>query len=511
MVSLPSGRSKFFVFLSPAESISGGDFDDTTGSVVYFLDDTGVKSYAGNRPGFANTLTGLQTARGYLLQATKPFTLTPTKFVGFPDSAPIAPATTTGNFRDDFTATTLNPAWQWINESPSDWSLTADPGKLRLRRYQGHGFYRTPQTESGQTPVPVLWREVYLNDGFQVEARLGFYNTTAFGQMGILLFQDLDNYVKMPIEFDIQQALNIVMLKEVNGVDPRDAANLHSIPWTATSVDVRLKLQSGNWVGQVKLPNDTVWTDFFTTTANLSPGRIKLGLYAESDQPSQGSAEFAYCDFIEVTGSTPVAPPAATVYDFTDSFATTIGSGWLRQNDKAGAFVIANGRLQTPRESGDIFQGNNSAIPVLYRSGVSFTNGFEAVVDVGFIETNLTTGQGGIIIYDNFDNYVRFFLEFASGAPSITILKEVAGVAQLATADVKAQPYSTFSASLQIQIVGGQIRTQYKQLDALTWTTHFTTTLPTLTAPRVGLFSLDFQDTAAKSMYFDNFKLKAGS
>ena len=138
--------------------------------------------------------------------------------------------TTAAEFSDDFSGTTLKPQWKWLNESAKDWSLTDK--KLKLRRYQKHGFYQTPETDSNQSPVPILYLDdVALGDGFVVQTQAGFFNTTPFGQAGIVVFNDLDNYFKFVIEFNIQQQITVVLLKETNGVDSRTAADLTNVVW----------------------------------------------------------------------------------------------------------------------------------------------------------------------------------------------------------------------------------------------------------------------------------------
>jgi regulation of enolase protein 1 (concanavalin A-like superfamily) len=199
-------------------------------------------------------------------------------------------------FTDGFDGTTLKPGYQWINESPSDWKLL--DGRLDLRRYQGHGFYRTPTTYHGQTPVPVLYREGYqLSDGFQVQCKVGFYNEVAFGQAGILLFNDLDNYCKLVIEFNIMQEITIVLLKETNGVDSRAPEDLIGTRWDRkTQVEFRLTYNNGRLLSEIRENDQKPWMRHFETSSNLPEGLIKVGLFAESDQPSAGSTEHAWFD-----------------------------------------------------------------------------------------------------------------------------------------------------------------------------------------------------------------------
>jgi regulation of enolase protein 1 (concanavalin A-like superfamily) len=199
-------------------------------------------------------------------------------------------------FTDGFDGPALKPGYQWINESPSDWKLLN--GRLDMRRYQGHGFYRTPATYDGQTPVPVLYRSGYqLTDEFQVQCKVGFYKEVAFGQAGILLFNDLDNYCKAVIEFNITQQITVVLLKETNGVDSRTPEDLIDMPWDhKTQVEFRLTYNNGRLLSEIRESDQAPWMRHFETSCNLPEGPINVGLFAESDQPSAGSTEHAWFD-----------------------------------------------------------------------------------------------------------------------------------------------------------------------------------------------------------------------
>ncbi len=236
---------------------------------------------------FQESVETEQRDRSSLAQTTTPAVTAPA-----PVSTPISAA---GNFSDDFNGTTLKPQWKWINESDKDWSLTE--GRLKLRRYQKHGFYRTPETYPNQSPVPILYlNDVSLGDGFVVQTQAGFFNTTPFGQAGIVVFKDLDNYFKFVIEFNIQQQIMVVLLKETNGIDSRTDADLIDALWEKPSVELRLTYKDGRLITEIREPGTEKWIPHFDTPCNLPVGKVKVGLFAESDQPEQGSQEYAWID-----------------------------------------------------------------------------------------------------------------------------------------------------------------------------------------------------------------------
>ena len=205
------------------------------------------------------------------------------------------PTSTAGDFNDDFSGTTLKPDWKWLNESAHDWSLTE--GRLKMRRYQKHGFYKTPETYDNQSPVPILYLDnVPLSDGFVVQTQVGFFNTNPFGQVGIVVFKDLDRYFKFVLEFNIEQQITVVLLKETDGVDSRTPADLTNALWQKTSVELRLTYKGGRLITEIKEPGTEKWMPHFDTPCNLPVGKVKVGLFTESDQPEQGSQEYAWID-----------------------------------------------------------------------------------------------------------------------------------------------------------------------------------------------------------------------
>jgi regulation of enolase protein 1 (concanavalin A-like superfamily) len=216
-----------------------------------------------------------------------------------------------GDFSDDFNGATLKPQWKWINESDKDWSLTE--GQLKLRRYQKHGFYRTPETYPNQSPVPILYLDnASLGDGFVVQTQAGFFNTTPFGQAGIVVFKDLDNYFKFVIEFNIQQQITVVLLKETDGVDSRTEADLTNVLWEKPSVEMRLTYKNGRLITEIREPGTEKWIPHFDTPCNLPVGKVKVGLFAESDQPEQGSQEYAWIDNFHLSSAGSLSSASST-------------------------------------------------------------------------------------------------------------------------------------------------------------------------------------------------------
>jgi branched-chain amino acid transport system substrate-binding protein len=82
---------------------------------------------------------------------------------------------------DDFSATTLGDMWSWINENSTHWSLTANPGFLRIT------LQPTPVTNWLVQPVPT--------GDFDILTHVVFNPAENFEIAGLLLYQENDTFL----------------------------------------------------------------------------------------------------------------------------------------------------------------------------------------------------------------------------------------------------------------------------------------------------------------------------
>jgi beta-xylosidase len=110
-------------------------------------------------------------------------------------------ATVAHGFSDDFSTATLNPSWQWINEDPNTWSLTAVPGSLRIIGVPGEMYSacNNPKNLLLQTPS---------SSNFELIAKLSIDPQTDYQQGGLVVFNsvggqvDMDNYIKLDVLYN---------------------------------------------------------------------------------------------------------------------------------------------------------------------------------------------------------------------------------------------------------------------------------------------------------------------
>lgn len=94
-----------------------------------------------------------------------------------PPSPPLIP------WRDEFDGS-LGDGWYWVNENPNEWSLTENPGFLRI--------YTSPYGTGGEN---LLLRPVAEGD-FAIETHMFFSPDTNFQFAGLVIWQDEDNFLQ---------------------------------------------------------------------------------------------------------------------------------------------------------------------------------------------------------------------------------------------------------------------------------------------------------------------------
>lgn len=116
------------------------------------------------------------------------------------------------NGNDEFDADTLDTSlWHWINEDPELWSLTANPGYMTLAARQGDLYQDSADA-----------RNILLQDApgdWTIETKLttSVRPNSSYQQGGIIVFQDMDNYMKLDWEAQSSTRTVIQVLREVNG------------------------------------------------------------------------------------------------------------------------------------------------------------------------------------------------------------------------------------------------------------------------------------------------------
>lgn len=88
-------------------------------------------------------------------------------------------------WRDNFNAPVLDPAWSFVNEKSSGWSLTERPGYLRL------------YTSTSRAADENLLLRAPARGNFAIETHLTFAPLVNFDFAGLIVFQDALNYFQL--------------------------------------------------------------------------------------------------------------------------------------------------------------------------------------------------------------------------------------------------------------------------------------------------------------------------
>lgn len=133
---------------------------------------------------------------------------------------------------DEFNKTTLNTSlWHWVNEDPSTWSLTSNPGYMTISPRAGD-IYGTGSTDAKN----ILLQNAPGDWTIETKIECSIRPHASYQQGGIIAYQNMDNYIKLDWEANGSNSTVIQVCREVNGTA------------TATSVN-------GNVVGS----NNTLW------------------------------------------------------------------------------------------------------------------------------------------------------------------------------------------------------------------------------------------------------------
>jgi len=176
------------------------------------------------------------------------------------------------NGNDEFDEPTLNTAlWQWVNEDPSTWSLTSNPGYMTISPRAGDLYQSSTDAKN------ILLQDAPGDWTIETKFICSVRPHVAYQQGGLIAFQDMDNYIKLEWEATGSNSTIIQVLREVNG-----SPSASSINGNVVGSDNTL------WFRMVK--NGNQYTCYYSTdgtnftqvgsTYTLNFNNVKTGLIA---------------------------------------------------------------------------------------------------------------------------------------------------------------------------------------------------------------------------------------
>ena len=183
---------------------------------------------------------------------------------------------------DEFSDLTLDPAWAWVREDPTYWSLAAAPGHLRITTQTG-GI-----AGPGSTQRNILLATAPAGD-YQITTRVTIKPTKNYQHAAILVYQDGENYVELNRAYVDGQTVDFD--GEVGG-----AITSLQRSETATTLYMRIVKRGVTYSGYYS-PDGQAWELAGQHVAHLDAPRIGLSAANGISGVPEISADF---DFFKV-------------------------------------------------------------------------------------------------------------------------------------------------------------------------------------------------------------------
>ncbi len=303
---------------------------------------------------------------------------------------------------DDFDGSALDPAWTVVRQ---DQSLLVNGGTLQIQAAPGD-IYQT------RNDAKNLVTRTAPDGPWVATAKLNFEGTAQYHQAGIMVYGDDANFTKFGrIAHTAAGDEKFEFINELSSVarnEPADSTG--NIP--ADFPDdfwVRLTSDGTSVVGHYST-DGTTWTA--VGRAATLPADAKLGLFAFSNDGT-GNPVAAFDSFTLAGedagggGGGPAGPSRDDQFDG-PGLDKTRWNAIVRDNP--AAYSVAAGRLTITTEPGDIYTGDTTPPPNNFILQSADHAGDDWVIETKITAPTINGGwaQGGLIAYQDGDNYVKF-------------------------------------------------------------------------------------------------------
>lgn len=145
---------------------------------------------------------------------------------------------------EEIDSLTLDSRWSWGNEDPTHWSLTDNPGYLRILTQEGSLF--TDSYKNLLLTTPNL-------ENYHITTKVTFTPIEGVQSASLVVFQDAQNYIQLSRRFGTE---NEILFRV--GIDGSILVN-KNIPETANTVYLRISKLSDFYAGAYSLDGNS-WT-----------------------------------------------------------------------------------------------------------------------------------------------------------------------------------------------------------------------------------------------------------
>lgn len=268
------------------------------------------------------------------------------------------------------------------------------------------------------------------------------------------------------------------------------------------AVDATNPYFAGSWTRRPVLMDPIDWVDGWPAVRNGN---------GTSDESSPSAALSATQTGLYTTPLANVDVPAAELPAFSDEFDGDVLQpqwSWLRQ-PATSSYAVSNGTFRFDTQPGELYVGQHTASVLMEHEPSS-----DYVVEVKLSMTEPVAGifnyvQGGVVIYENDDNYIKLV------ASSINQTRQIEFAKQYGSSDANARYGNCFLASpadaTYLRIVkrsrsAGETYTAYSSHDGMAWTKGPTWTHRLGSKAKIGLVSMS---GAGFSTFFDYVRVYA--
>jgi beta-xylosidase len=353
-------------------------------------------------------------------------------------------------------ATDFEWGWSWVREDPTHWSLTDDPGYMKITLQQG-GLGPANNNKN------LLIHDAPVGD-FEIETHVYFTPTENFQFAGLLLYDDDDNYMMLGRAYCAAPS----PICEGNGIyfDHEELGNVVGSNYVMTTTllgEAYLGIiRDGSvYTGYVS-ENGTDWTmvGAHTAVSGMVPSYVGLIVADGNQGATQIPAKFDYfrLDDYAIPGTE----------DFFDDF--DLGWGWIREDPTHWSLSERPDSLVITSQLGGILGPTNTAKNMMV-VGAPYGD-FSLETRVFFTPTE-EFQIAGLLVYENDDNFLMLGRAYCTAARpdcvgnGIYFDREVQG----AWDGINYAMTTTLTGEAYLRIVrGGDTYTGFVSNNGLAWT-----------------------------------------
>ena len=307
---------------------------------------------------------------------------------------------------DDFDSLTLDSRWFWVREDPSHWSLSANPGYLRITTQFGGLHLDSNDLKNLLVTAP-------SSQDFRIQTRVDFAPSENHHQAGLYVYQDDDNYIRLTRRY-LDGSQQIRMYYEQNGL----SITGFSIDETATSVYLRIDKEGDSYMGFYST-DGVHWEWVGQIIGNLSSPKVGLGAPGGASL-LEIPADFDFFDY------QPLPLYNSTWVDGYNSTPLLSHWSWVREDPTHWSLAANPGYLRITTQEGGLFTDSNDMQNLLLTPVSSQDFRIQTRVDFSPSENH---HSAGLFIYQDDDNYIQLVRRFFDPNQQIRFYYEENGVA----------------------------------------------------------------------------------